>query len=165
MTIEDEKALLEVLAGHEARLVFPKFSTDMALTLGSRLMAHGREKCLPISVNFTCNGQCLFACALEGVSRDNEIWIRRKNRVVNRFGHSSFYMGTHLRVLGKTIEAKYLLPENRYAAHGGAFPILIRDTGPIGTVTVSGLAQQDDHDLVVRFLGELLQEFDGITGG
>lgn len=57
-----------------------------------------------------------------------------------------------------TIEEKCLLPEHRYAAHGGAFPILIRDTGPIGTVTVSGLAQQDDHELVVKFLGELLAE-------
>lgn len=158
MPIEEDKALLEILEVHEAQLVFPKFSTDMALTLGSRLMAYGRENRLPISVNITRNGQCLFSCALEGVSRDNEVWIQRKNRVVNRFGHSSYYMGTHLRVLGKTIEEKYLLPEHRYAAHGGAFPILIADTGPVGTVTVSGLSQQDDHDLAVRFLGELLAE-------
>ncbi|MGR3661657.1 MAG: heme-degrading domain-containing protein [Paracoccaceae bacterium] len=158
MNLDDEMALLEVLAGHEAELVFPKFSVEMALTLGSRLMAHGQAESLPISVNITRNGQCLFSCALPGVSRDNEVWIQRKNRVVNRFGHASFYMGTHLRIQGKTIEEKYLLPEHRYAAHGGAFPILIKDTGPIGTVTVSGLAQKEDHDLVVKFLGELLAE-------
>lgn len=156
MNIEEEKARLDVLAQQEVDLVFPTFSIDMALTLGSQLMAHGREKRLPISVNITRNGQCLFSCALDGVSRDNEVWIQRKNRVVNRFAHSSFYMGTKLRVLGKTIEEKYLLREDRYAAHGGAFPILIKDTGPIGTVTVSGLAQADDHDLVVRFLSDLL---------
>ncbi|MEY8099247.1 heme-degrading domain-containing protein [Falsihalocynthiibacter sp. S25ZX9] len=158
MTIEDEKALLETLAAQEAQLVFPKFSTDMALTLGARLMAHGQEHDLPISVNISRNGQCLFACALTGARRDNEVWIQRKNCVVNRFGHSSFYMGTHLRALGTTMEAKYLLQESHYAAHGGAFPILIKETGPIGTVTVSGLSQRDDHDLVVKFLGELLAE-------
>lgn len=158
MTIEEEKSLLEVLAKHEADLVFEKFSTDMALRLGSKLMAHGLENALPISINISRNGQCLFSCALEGAVLDNEVWIQRKNRVVNRFGHSSFYMGTQLRALGKTIEEKYLLSQDLYAAHGGAFPILIKDTGPIGTVTVSGLSQRDDHELVVKFLGDLLAE-------
>ena len=158
MSIEEEKARLKVLAGHEEQLVFPKFSVDMALTLGTRLMAHGQANSLPISVNISRHGQCLFSCALEGVSQDNEVWIARKNRVVNRFGHSSFYMGTHLRILGQTIEEKYLLPEHRYAPHGGAFPILIRDTGHIGTVTVSGLSQPEDHDLVVTYLTALLAE-------
>jgi uncharacterized protein (UPF0303 family) len=158
MTLEEEKAFLEVLAGHEERVVFPKFSVDMALTVGTRLMAHGQASSLPISVNVTRHGQCLFSCSLEGVSQDNEIWIQRKNRVVNRFGHSSFYMGTRLRILGQTIEEKYLLPEHRYAPHGGAFPILIKDTGPIGTVTVSGLSQPEDHDLVVEYLSALLAE-------
>jgi len=156
--LNEEKALLGILAGHEKRVVFPKFSVDMALTVGTRLMAHGQANNLPISVNVTRHGQCLFSCALEGVSQDNEVWIQRKNRVVNRFGHSSFYMGTHLRILGQSIEEKYLLPEHRYAPHGGAFPILIRETGAIGTVTVSGLSQPEDHDLVVTFLSDLLAE-------
>ena len=42
-----------------------------------------------------------------------------------------------------------------YAAHGGAFPITIKDVGVVGTVAVSGLPQADDHALVV----ELLERF------
>ncbi|MFW5807997.1 MAG: heme-binding protein, partial [Spirochaetota bacterium] len=53
-------------------------------------------------------------------------------------------------------EEKYLLPESEYAPHGGSFPILLRNTGIIGTVTVSGLAQEEDHDLVVEALSEYL---------
>ena len=43
-----------------------------------------------------------------------------------------------------------------YAAHGGAFPILLRGTGCIGTVAVSGLPQLEDHRLVVEALEAVL---------
>ena len=43
-----------------------------------------------------------------------------------------------------------------YAAHRGAFPIRIRDVGVIGTVTVSGLPQADDHAFVTEMIGSFL---------
>ena len=43
-----------------------------------------------------------------------------------------------------------------FAAHGGSFPITVRDVGVIGTVTVSGLPQAQDHALVVEALQTFL---------
>ena len=37
-----------------------------------------------------------------------------------------------------------------YAPHGGSFPILLSGTGYVGTITVSGLPQREDHSLVVE---------------
>jgi len=37
-----------------------------------------------------------------------------------------------------------------YAAHGGSFPVRIRDVGVGGTIMVSGLPQADDPALVVE---------------
>jgi uncharacterized protein (UPF0303 family) len=37
-----------------------------------------------------------------------------------------------------------------FAAHGGAFPILLPKTGCVGVVAVSGLPQEDDHRFVVE---------------
>jgi len=75
---------------------------------------------------------------------------------VYRFGHSSFYVGTFLRKRGKTMEEVYLLDSREFGAHGGCFPILIADVGPVGTVAVSGLPQADDHRMVVTALEGLL---------
>jgi uncharacterized protein (UPF0303 family) len=40
----------------------------------------------------------------------------------------------------------------------GAFPVLVRGVGMLGTVTVSGLPQADDHRLVVDVLRAFLAE-------
>ena len=79
--------------------------------------------------------------------------IERKNRVVRRFGHSSYYMGVSSE---GEFNARYLLDENEFAAHGGAFPVIVRGVGVVGTVTVSGLPQEEDHRLVVSVLRAFL---------
>lgn len=61
---------------------------------------------------------------------------------VMRFRHSSYYLGQYIASQGKTLQEKYLVSENDYVVHGGAFPLIIKGVGAIGTVTVSGLAQQ-----------------------
>ena len=54
--------------------------------------------------------------------------------------------------LGLSFEERTGLDPARYAAHGGSFPIIVRRVGVIGSVTVSGLPQTEDHDFVVSQL-------------
>jgi uncharacterized protein (UPF0303 family) len=93
---------------------------------------------------------------LPGTSADNDLWIRRKNNVVNHYGHSSLYVGAQFRSKGTTFEQSSRLDIAQYAAHGGAFPLIVRNVGVIGTVTVSGLPQEEDHLLIVEVLREFL---------
>jgi uncharacterized protein (UPF0303 family) len=51
---------------------------------------------------------------------------------------------------------KYGLALADYAAHGGSFPLYVQDAGVVGSVTVSGLPQRADHELVVEALCGLL---------
>ena len=44
----------------------------------------------------------------------------------------------------------------RFAAHGGAFPILLRGTGCVVTIALSGLPQLENHRLVVETLEKVL---------
>jgi len=47
---------------------------------------------------------------------------------------------------------KYCLSHQDYAVHGGSFPIRVPAAGVIGSVTVSGVPQRSDHELVVEAL-------------
>jgi uncharacterized protein (UPF0303 family) len=154
--VDRSDPLLADLAAEEDELQFPAFSADDAWDLGSALVTTARAAGAPVAIDITRHGHQLFHVALAGSSPDNDRWIERKARVVDRFGHSSLYMRTLCADDGTTLEDKFLLDGRVYAAHGGSFPLLIRGVGPVGTVTVSGLPQVEDHRMVVAALREHL---------
>ncbi len=153
----DYKLLLDLVAKQEAALQFERFSIEMAHEIGLALMEKAKEAQKPVAIDITRHGQQLFHVALEGATADNDGWIIRKMAVVNRFSHSSYYMSLELSINETTIEEAYLLDEWAYAPHGGSFPITIKDTGVIGTITVSGLPSAEDHQLVVDVLTAYLE--------
>jgi uncharacterized protein (UPF0303 family) len=152
----DVQIPLSDLAAEEEELQFTSFTNDDAWTLGTALVAAARRESAPVAIDITRNGHQLFRAALTGTAPDNDSWIRRKAAVVQRFGHSSLYMRTLCAVDGTTAEERFGLDPQRYAAHGGAFPILVRSVGPVGVVVVSGLPQVADHRMVVTALRALL---------
>ncbi|MFB7369042.1 heme-degrading domain-containing protein [Streptomyces sp. NPDC056222] len=149
------------LEAQEARLALPHFTYDDAWVLGSLLVGLARERRAPVAIDIRRGGQQLFHCALPGSSADNDAWIDRKRRVVERYGESSFLVGARFRAKGTTFEQSSRLDPDRFAAHGGSFPIVVEGAGVIGSVTVSGLPQAEDHAMVVEALGRLLDGFGG----
>jgi uncharacterized protein (UPF0303 family) len=147
---------LEELLAQEAELQFERFDHDTAWALGVALVDAARADEAPLVVDIRRNGQQLFHFALPGTAADNDAWIARKTRVVDRFGHSSFFVGERARREGTTFEAQMRLDPDAYAAHGGAFPLTVRGVGVVGTIAVSGLPQLEDHELVVRVLRAFL---------
>ena len=62
---------------------------------------------------------------------------------------------------GLSLAERYHVDGADYAAHGGAFPIRVRGVGLVGTATVSGLPQEEDHRLVVTTLATFLSRPSG----
>jgi uncharacterized protein (UPF0303 family) len=151
---------MEQVLGHllleEKELQFSKFDEDDAWQLGCNLVEIAIADQLPITIDITRGDHQIFHASRPGTSTDNDEWIKRKVRLVYRFGHSSYYIGQLLKSKGKRLEEAYLISENEYAPHGGCFPILIKGVGMVGTVTVSGLTQEEDHHLVTATLREFL---------
>ncbi len=137
----------------EKQLVFPHFDLDTAWSLGQRLRSMGRERDFKIAIDIRRFGQPLFYAALPGTTPDNADWIRRKSNSVARFYRSSYAIGLILKLQNTTLQAKYGVSESEFAVHGGAFPLTTKSAGIIGSVTVSGLPQREDHELVVEALG------------
>ncbi len=148
--------ILNTLLQQEQELQFTKFNEVTAWQLGSQMVERAMRDNLPITIDITRGQHQLFHFSMPGTAADNDEWVKRKVRLVNRFGHSSFYMGQSLKHKGKTIEQSYLISESEFAAHGGCFPILIKGTGMVGTITVSGLPQEEDHKLVVESIREFI---------
>src|SRR6187402_3322940 len=142
--------LVAELERQEADLVFERFDEADAWWLGSLLVSLGAGK--PLAIDIRRGDQQLFHAALPGAVADNDRWIERKVRIVERFGVSSYLMGRRLAATGKDLHEGMGLDPAKYAAHGGAFPIAVRNTGIVAVVTVSGLPQAEDHALVVSAL-------------
>jgi uncharacterized protein (UPF0303 family) len=140
------------LDAEEEELQFGSFTNDDAWELGSALVAAARAAGAPVAIEISRNHSRLFYAALTGATPDNASWIERKTRVVNRFGHSSLHVRQAFLERGTTFEEAMGLDPALYAAHGGAFPVLVRSVGPVGVVVVSGLPQVDDHRMVVAAL-------------
>jgi uncharacterized protein (UPF0303 family) len=66
-------------------------------------------------------------------------------------------VGLNFRIDGKSFDADSRLDVADFAAHGGAFPLIVRGVGVVGTIAVSGLPQLEDHDFVVTQLRRYLQ--------
>ncbi|MGA5822894.1 heme-degrading domain-containing protein [Kitasatospora sp. NPDC094028] len=140
------------LERQQRELQFPSFDLDDAWRLGSLIVAVARERALAVTVDIRHGEQQAFHAALPGTSPDNDDWIRRKAAVVRRFGEASYLVGERYRAKGRAFD----LDPSRYAAHGGSFPLSVRGTGLVGTVTVSGLPQLADHRLVTECLARYL---------
>ena len=149
--------ILQQLLHEEEELQFTRFNEDTAWEIGSALVAQAVKENLPITVDITRGEHQIFHASRPGTSADNDEWVRRKVRLVYRFGHSSFYIGQLLKSKGKSLEEAYLISESTYAPHGGCIPVIVKGTGMIGTITVSGLPQEEDHKLVVNTIREYLR--------
>jgi uncharacterized protein (UPF0303 family) len=152
MSTDDVAALITEVTEAERELVLSRFTHDDAWRLGCLLVELATERDLPVTIDVRKGSQQVFHAARGGTTPDNDSWVERKVRVVYRFGASSYLVGLRARASGRDFNETHQLPLQEYAAHGGAFPIRVDGVGIVGVATVSGLAQGDDHALVVEAL-------------
>ncbi|MGO1591298.1 MAG: heme-degrading domain-containing protein [Ancrocorticia sp.] len=150
--------LLAKVRHQEEDLRFASFDLDTAWQIGVLIRDIAIEANLPIAVDIRIGTQTLFHAAMPGAGTTNDWWARRKGRVVEQYNQSSLRVGTDYELNDGSggFDEQSKLPADQYAAHGGAFPILLPSGVAIGYVAVSGLAAAHDHALVVTALSSVL---------
>jgi uncharacterized protein (UPF0303 family) len=156
-TPDEYERLAARIESEVAELELAAFGPADALRLGLILVRRGTEGALPIAIDIRRGAQILFHAALEGAQPDNDVWIARKARAVERYGIPSLLLGTRPKIAGRRIENEGWFDQMTYAAHGGGFPVRVKGAGIVAVATVSGLPQIDDHDLVVAALREFVE--------
>lgn len=154
MSLEADIAQLKI---QEQTLQFHSFNELDAWTLGEAMRAAAVSKKHPLVIDIRFAGRKLFYAALPGSVPENENWVRRKINIVMLKHKSSYHIGRELAQNGKVLnEAQGFNPID-VAPHGGCFPIIIKNVGVVGTITVSGIPQRQDHNFVVEQLCAFLK--------
>jgi uncharacterized protein (UPF0303 family) len=155
--VEDYTQLLEQILQDENDLQFVEFTNKTAIQLGNAILERAMNEEKLIVVDIRRNGHVLFHAKLEGTGPNNDRWIQRKINVANHFGHSSYYMHILYKSWNTTIQENAYVDPMEYAAEGGSFPIIVKNVGPIGTISVSGLPGEEDHGIIVTTLKGFLK--------
>lgn len=143
------------IALQEERLQFERFDAAVAWEIGRWLRDSAALQGKSIAIDITLAGAPLFYCALPGATPNNAEWIRRKKNVVARFHKSSYAVGLGYQQSNSTLEQRTGAPLADFVTAGGCFPIRIKHSDALlGTITVSGLPEREDHELVVRAIAE-----------
>lgn len=148
---------LDELERQEAVLVFPRFTEETAWEIGAALVAAARRDAAPVVIDIRTPDRTLFHAALPDSAPDNDHWARRKSNLALRRHQSSLRIGLRLAARGQSVGPDLGLDPLDHAAHGGSFPIRVEGVGVIGAITVSGLASEEDHAMIVAVLAEHLQ--------
>jgi uncharacterized protein (UPF0303 family) len=148
---------LERIALQEQQLQFDRFDADVAWKIGSAIRGVAAAQGNSVAIDVTLAGALLFYSAMPGATPNNAEWIRRKKNVLNRFHKSTYAVGLDYKKNDTTLEARTGAPLADFVTAGGCFPIRIKGSAAVlGSITVSGLPERHDHDLVVKVLADHL---------
>lgn len=159
---EPRESDIQKVIRQEELLVFRTFDNDDAWKLGNALRLEAEKYGKGVAIDIRREDEILFFTSMPGATAENEDWARRKRNLVNLMHTSSYLVGLEIKFAGLA-EKVSELDESDFAWHGGCFPIRVVGEGVVGTVTVSGLPQRDDHklvtDVIADYLGVDLGEF------
>lgn len=151
-----EQQTIEELRLEARELQLAAFDTHIAWTIGSYIKQRATAEDMPIAFEVSKIGQQVFFFAMPGAVPDNAHWIRRKRLVVERFHQSSLMMKLLADREGKPLLERYILSADDYVASGGSVPLIVAGSGCVGTVTVSGLTQYEDHRLAAEAIRQAI---------
>lgn len=149
-----DESTLTLLQAEEERLQFDSFDYADAFRLASVIQVLQKEydRNIALSIFDEESDMEIIRILQDGKTERNLRFIQEKRKCARAYGHSSLY-GCVMHELKKDQNE-----EMRNCMHaGGAFPIRVSGKWKY-TVSVSGLHEGKDHELIVRGLSEMLQK-------
>jgi uncharacterized protein (UPF0303 family) len=143
--IEEINKELDRIHELQDQLIFEEFNSDTAWDIGNILYERAKREKKIIVISIVLNGHKLFYYSFAGTNPSNDQWIIRKENTVNYFFKSSYEVVLLMQIKKDNLSNRYGLSPERYTASGGSVPIIIKNTGIVGTITISGMTQEEDH--------------------
>ena len=146
------------VAQQEKELRFDTFNSSVAWELGCYMVERVRKMGIDLAISIRkLNGNIVFQYVTDGTSMDNQLWMDRKFATVALLEKSSYAAWIQSQISGKVV-ADHGVSDEDYVFCGGAFPIRLKTGELVGTVIVSNLPHEQDHQFVVDSLTEWLKK-------
>lgn len=162
MKMEFTQELLEQCIAEEQKYQFEHFSHADAKVLGDMLFENSKACERTVGVEIRINGDVIYRYLPDSCNHENGKWLQAKGNTVKMMNMSSLCVAAQLSLDGETLENKKM-NQVEYGTLGGGFPLILKGTGMIGTICVSGLWHFDDHKLLIRTLEEYFDKTNSLS--
>ena len=134
------------------KMELEKFSNKLALEMGLSIIDLAKTRNQHIAIEISRLNHTIFLFIDDSLPVDKHNWLRRKANIAKHFEESSLSVKNDL-INGKmSLEETFGLDEKDYVAKGGSIPIFVKNVGMVGTITVSGLKDIEDHQIIIDAL-------------
>ena len=134
------------------KIELDSFSNSMALDMGLRIIELAKTREQQVAVEISRLNHTVFLYIDDNLTIDKHNWLRRKANVAKQFEESSLSVKNDLQNGNMTLEKTFGLDEKDFLAKGGSIPIFVKSAGMIAIITVSGLHDEKDHDIIIEAL-------------
>ena len=137
----------------EKELSFQEFNNHDVYQLGQIIVNHIEKNQLKnVRIRIVLDGDIVFQYLMDG--KKGVVWLDRKQKTVEKYGHSSYYIYLENEENG-TYQADE--KDESLVICGGGFPLIIQNELR-GSILVSGLAHDEDHQGIVDCLRKIKDE-------
>ncbi|MDR2231368.1 hypothetical protein BAS09_09760 [Elizabethkingia ursingii] len=134
------------------RIELDSFSNRIAFDMGVKIIDLAKSRNQHIAVEVCRLNQTVFLYVDDTLPVDKHNWLRRKANISRQFEESSLSVKNDLKDGNMTLEKTFGLGEKDFLAKGGAIPVFIKNGGMIAVITVSGLHDEEDHNIIIEAL-------------
>ena len=134
------------------KIELDKFDNRMAFEMGSKVIELAKSRNQHIAIEIVRLNQTVFLYVDDSLPMDKHNWLRRKTNVAKQFEESSLSVKNDLKEGNMTLDKTFGLDEKDFLAKGGAIPIFVKNVGMIAIITVSGLHDEEDHNIIIDAL-------------
>lgn len=146
--------ILGVIEKQEELICFEHFENYDALKVGIMIAEKVKTSERPVAIQIYLDDIFLvFQYTMKGKENWHYGWASRKYEMVKATGHSSMYAMLQNKYCGKWKELE--TDETKAFACGG-FPIKLKNGDMVGVVSISGLVDPKDHEILVSVLSEYI---------
>ncbi|WP_407535298.1 heme-degrading domain-containing protein [Elizabethkingia miricola] len=134
------------------KIELDSFSNRIAFDMGVKIIDLAKSRNQHIAVEVCRLNQTVFLYVDDTLPVDKHNWLRRKANITRQFEESSLSVKNDLKEGNMSLEKTFGLDERDFLAKGGAIPIFVKNGGMIAIITVSGLHDEEDHNIIIEAL-------------